>query len=199
MTSSPSDIDLGNGYLARPISHQAYLEALSRLEERIFGEYFTFDTTRSLGDEGRARTERWRTIQRELFTYCLGIFHGEEMVGWHYAQQTVEGGIFMRDTGLLPEHQGKGIYSRLLPILIAEFRRLGFDHILSHHRATNNGVIIPKLRAGFMIFGFEMDEHGLAVKLIYPFNPLYGESLKVRSGQRRPEGTVAELLGLGPR
>jgi GNAT superfamily N-acetyltransferase len=196
MTSSFAGIDLGDGYAARPITYDEYLDALARLEGRIFGHYFAFDTIGSLTGEARARLTEWRAIREELFNFCLGIYHGDELVGWHYSQQTIDGGIKMLDTGMLPEHRGKGLYSRLLPTLIEEFRGLGFDHILSHHRATNNAVIIPKLRVGFVIFGFEMDEYGLAVKLIYPFNPLYRASLDVRSGLMRPEGRVAELLGL---
>ncbi|HEY0945841.1 MAG TPA: GNAT family N-acetyltransferase [Opitutaceae bacterium] len=196
MATRFDDLDLGNGYHVRAITGEAYREALARLEPRIFGDYFTFDVTRSLSNARRAQVAQWKQAQAGFYRLCLGIYFAGELVGWQVSQQVLDAGIQMLDTGLLPEHQGKGTYSRLLPHLIAEFRELGFDHILSFHRATNNAVIIPKLRAGFLIQGFQMDEYGLTLRLLYPFNDTFRESLQVRSGERRPAGTVAELMGL---
>lgn len=198
MEHSLTEFPLPNGYVARAVSFDAYRELCARLEPRVFGDYFTFDVRRSLSDERRAEIDRWNRVREALFTLCLGIYLGEEEAGWHFSHQNTEGGVVMRDTGLLPEHRGKGIYSHLVRLLVEEFRRLGFDHVVSDHRATNNAVIIPKLRAGFLIHGLQMDEYGVTLKLIHPFNDAFRESLRVRSGEIRPTGTVAELMGLRP-
>lgn len=64
-----------------------------------------------------------------------------------------------------------------------------------HHRATAHQVIIPKLRAGFIMHGLQMDD-GLTIILAYYFKEVRREACKVRSGEKRVVGKVAEVLGL---
>jgi len=190
--------DLGNGYSLRSISFQDYLDACKRLEDQIFGEYFKFDLDEALGENGRKKLEALKGNLSTGYQLCLGIFTDSgELVGWQYSVQERGGEIDMKDTGLLPAHQRKGTYTRLLPIVLNIFREKGFTEAVSYHRLTNNGVIVPKLKAGFLINGITTDEFGTAVQLIYPFNDSYRESLKVRSGECRPRGRVAALMGLG--
>ncbi len=92
--------------------------------------------------------------------------------------------------------QNKGIYSRLLHKLLGYFESLGFGKVFSCHCPTNNHVIIPKLRAGFLINGLSFDSYSLALKLIYAFDPEYRDCLKVRSGEIHPKENVAQLMGL---
>jgi hypothetical protein len=65
---------------------------------------------------------------------------------------------------------------------------LGFQRIYSRHKMSNNAVIIPKLKAGFVITGFEvaMMYFGNLVELSYYTNPRRRELLEVRTGMRRP-------------
>lgn len=189
--------DLGNGYHAKTIGFQDYLDACARLEDQIFGEYFGFNLNKALDDAARSRLEALKANVAVGYQLCLGIFTASgELVGWQYSYQERGGDILMKDTGLLPAHQRKGTYTRLLPILLDIFRAKGFTTAISYHRTTNNGVIVPKLKAGFLINGVVTDEYGMAVQLVYPFNPHHRESLQVRSGERRPRGAIAALMGL---
>ena len=60
---------------------------------------------------------------------------------------------------------------------------------------TNNAVIIPKLKAGFVISGFEVsDRFGTLVQLSYYFNPLRRKMMDVRVGQRKPDEEIRKLF-----
>lgn len=189
------NMDLGNGYRIQEISHQAYLEACARIEDRIFGEYFAFRWDAARTPEQQARVQQLGQMPVGI-QVCLGLFFEDELVGWHFAQQLDRQTIVMRDTGWLPEHQNKGLYKKLLPELLKLFEALGFELVISYHRMTNNQVIVPKLKAGFFINGMRVDHYGSNVELIYAFNPDYREALHARSGYRTPQGRTAALLGL---
>ena len=180
-----TDLDLGGGYSARPISLEAYRAACARLEDRIFGgtSLYAFDppvrAAPPIGD-----------------SWNWGVYHGAELIGWYHAHARDERTVYMADTGLLPEHQGRGAYSRLLPHLLAAFRAAGFTLVKSHHRATNNAVIIPKLRAGFHLQGLNAYEGGVTAALTLSLDGTYGQAMHVRSGLRAPSGEAARRLGL---
>ena len=163
--------DLGNGYHAKTISFQNYLDACARLEDQIFGEYFSFNLSKALDDAARSRLDALMSNAAPVYRQCLGVFSSSgELVGWQYSYQENGDEILMKDTGILPAHQKKGTYTRLLPILLDIFRTQGFTIAKSYHRMTNNSVIIPKLKVGFLINGLITDEYGMAVSLVYPFN-----------------------------
>ncbi|WP_272976048.1 GNAT family N-acetyltransferase [Deinococcus geothermalis] len=181
-------IPLGDGYTARPISWGAYREACVRLEGRIFGGTwsYTFD-------------HPWKAPPPRGETFQWGLYQGEELIGWHHARQRDERTVDMADTGILPEHQGRGLYSRLLPRVLDVYRDAGYTLVTSHHRATNNRVLIPKLRAGFFLQGLKLDEGGLNVALTLSLDGTYREAMHVRSGFRQAAGETARRLGLAIR
>ncbi|WP_424949441.1 GNAT family N-acetyltransferase [Deinococcus sp.] len=140
-------IDLGGGYSAERLSDHIYHESSALLESRIFGHtsVYRFDPA-PRPDVPRGETYSW------------GIFQGGELIGDHHAFQWDERSVYMADSGLLPEHRGRGVYTRLLPYLLNTFREAGYTMVRSVHRATNNAVIIPKLRVGFFIQGLNLYE-----------------------------------------
>ena len=65
-----------------------------------------------------------------------------------------------------PAWRGRGLYRALLPRVVAAARDAGFREVVSRHRADNNPILVPKLRAGFVISGFDVSPRwGLLVHL----------------------------------
>jgi GNAT superfamily N-acetyltransferase len=87
----------------------------------------------------------------------IGAFHG---------RQERSGRYNMTNTIVVPAWRGRGIYRALLDRVEAAARASGFVEMSSRHRADNNAVLIPKLRAGWVIAAFEVEpRYGLLVHL----------------------------------
>lgn len=181
------NIDLGNEYSIRPIHLDEYNIIHSKLEQKIYGEgwRYPFDTT-------------LHTASPPQKHWTWGIYKHEELVGWSHSYQYDERTVYMADTAILPAHQGKGLYTKLLPVLLDIFTEAKFTLVKSHHRSTNNRVIIPKLRVGFYIQGMNLYEGGVNVALTLSLDQDYKQAMNIRSGFRLPTGKSADLLGLLP-
>lgn len=134
-------------------------------------------------------------VEQNLFQLFLVARLGEEWAGWHYGTQESGETFFMISSVVYPDHRRKGLYTRLAEIVLEKVKEAGFQRIYSYHQASNNAIIIAKMRLGFTITGFEMhDTWGVGVRLTYLANPIRQEILKFRDGSKRPSEEVKKLL-----
>ena len=161
----------------------------------IFQTMLDFDIQQALSLEEHTATARLRERMGTPFRLNLGLYHHQEFIGWSFGIQESAERYYMVNTGILPQHQGKGIYSALLPRILGALQHEGFQIVLSRYVATNNQVLVPKLKAGFVITGLEVsDVFGVLVHLSYFFNPLRRKVLDVRVGQARPDAEVKQYM-----
>lgn len=144
--------------------------------------------------------QSWRELGKNMgqpFHLRLGLFHGEEFVGWHTGNQESGEVFYMRNSAVLPTHRRKGLYRALLMETLDRLKAKGFQKIYSRHHCTNNNVIIPKLQAGFVITGMEVtDVFGTLVHLAYFTNPLRRKMLEFRTGDLFPDQEIRDHLKL---
>ncbi|MCC7142108.1 MAG: GNAT family N-acetyltransferase [Candidatus Eisenbacteria bacterium] len=190
-------IPLVGDYVAQVRTSSELGDSLARLRPLVFGPAFEADPSLLMNDEERARTTLLRRRLDGLHELCWGIYHRDQLIGWTYGLQQSSEMFYMINTGILPEHQGKGIYSALLPHVLEQLRTDGFQIVTSRHVATNSRVIVPKLRAGFFIAGCELsDRFGLLVLLHYYTSPLRRRVVSARAGGERPDAAVLAALGI---
>lgn len=133
------------------------------LVKRVFSDY---EPSQALADvldaEGAVRAV---APQPGGEAFRVAAFVGETLVGWTYARG--DGGHLLSiNSGVAPEHRRQGIYTALVERVLARARERGYVSVQSRHAANNNAVIIPKLRLGFVISGFEYSEvYGPLVRL----------------------------------
>lgn len=180
-------IDLKHGYSMAPIHLSEYDIIHSKLEQKIYGQSWHYPL-RASPHHTPLPSQHW----------TWGIYKEKEVIGWSHSYQYDEHTVYMSDTAILPLHQGKGLYTRLLPILIDLFSEEKYTLVKSHHRATNNRAIIPKLRAGFCIQGMNLYEGGINIALTLSLDQDYQQAMNVRAGFRLPVGDSAHRLGLLP-
>lgn len=177
-------LDLGGGYSLLPTDYATFQEVYKKLEADTFVTVsFDWQTTPALP-------------MPEVPRHCWLVTHAGEVVGWQASRQHDKYTALMQNTALLPAHRGKGVYTRLLRLVLDELRALGYQQVISEYHATNNAVIVPKLRAGFVITGLQLDKHGIIIKLTHSFDAVYAEYLRFRSGRARPEGELLSRIGL---
>ena len=114
----------------------------------IFQTMLDFDVQQALSIEEQTATARLRERMGTPFRLNIGIYHHQEFIGWSFGRQESAERYYMVNTAILPQHQGKGIYSALLPHILSVLQREGFQIVYSRHVATNNQILVPKLKAG---------------------------------------------------
>jgi hypothetical protein len=83
----------------------------------------------------------------------------------------------------------------LLKQVIEILREKGFQKITSRHKSNNNQVIIPKLKAGFVISSFEISEiFGILIQLTYFFNTTTKKVFDFRIGVKDSENEISKML-----
>lgn len=161
---------------------------------KSFNRNLYFNVVGALSESEREASQLLSKNTGNLYRLNVGIYHQNEFVGWHFGVQESNEKYNMRNTALFPEHRNKGVYSALLPHILSIIEKKGFQIIYSRHHATNNAVIVPKLKAGFTITGFEItDRFGTLIHLSYFFNPLRRKAMLFRTGEEVPD---EETLGL---
>lgn len=133
----------------------------------------------------------------EPYRLRLFINKGDERIGWFTGVQHDRETFYMMNTGIFKPHQGKGIYTALLPKILSLLQAEGFQKVTSRHNATNNQILVPKLKAGFIISGVEIsDVFGLLIHLTYFFNETRRQVMHFRTGQLLPDDDLKKLLNL---
>jgi len=128
-------------------------------------------------------------LGKPLAHRILLVEHGE-VIGAYWGQQAPLGRYLMVSTIIRPDRHGRGLYRALLPRIVEAVRDAGFTEIHSWHRADNNAVLVPKLKAGFVIMGFEVTPRfGVLVQL----RRYLAENVELLN-RHRIDGAFAEQL-----
>lgn len=162
--------------------------ALSALTEPIFG-----DSARQAYFEalvGPEQTARQNALSESLpkpSRVRVGAFDGDRLVGasggWFEGPN-----FYIGMSAVDPAYRRQGLYTRLLHTVEQAVRLRGGAVIHSHHVATNNAVLIAKLKLGYVICGVDFIESmGLLVHLTLHLHPARKALFAARTGTRRPD------------
>lgn len=149
-----------------------------------------------LSEMEKAQLKSLRSNMDKMHELNLCVFKGEEFCGWFTGSQYNHETFYMRNSAILPAHRRQGLYTALMNEVIEQVKAWGYQMILSRHVTTNNSIIIPKLKAGFVITAIEVsDRFGTLVHLSYFFNETRQKVMKFRSGDLKPDDQIKEVLG----
>ena len=116
----------------------------------------------------------------------IGAFRGDSLVGWTFARPQGEGHLHMINSGVAPAQRNRGVYSKLVQMVIEHAISHGYVDVSSRHAANNNAVIVAKLKLGFFVSGFEYSEvYGPLVRLTFLLGELRRTLHKTRSSPIR--------------
>lgn len=83
----------------------------------------------------------------------FGAYDGDALVGWSYGWIERPGEFYVSNSGVVPSHRRRGVYTALLGAVRTYALEQGLVIIRSQHSVVNNAVIIAKLRLGYHICG----------------------------------------------
>lgn len=157
----------------------------------VFSEEFTIETELFLTERENAFYKA--LPKNDIYRLYILVYKNNEPIGWHIGFQKNDS-YYMMNTAIFKAYQGKGIYTKLLLEIIKIIAEKGFLNITSRHIASNNKVIVPKLKAGFLITGMEIDERfGTLVNLKYFFNEEIKNIYLMRTGAIKPNKKMLNI------
>lgn len=148
-----------------------------------------------LSEEEKAKANLLQAYLGEQYQLRLGLYVESQFAGWAIGHQESSETYYMRNSAILPEYRKQGLYSALLRETIARVEAKGFQKIYSRHTASNNAVIIPKLKIGFTISALEVtDIFGVLVHLTYLPKELRKKMMNYRIGDLKPDQEIRNCL-----
>lgn len=180
------------------LSNEEYQKYWNEWGPGIFDDNSTsLDTRKILSEVEKNQIRELHKNVGQMYRLNLGIFKGETFCGWFTGDQYNMETFYMRNSAILPEYRRLGLYTALMNEVIKRVGEKGFQIILSRHTTTNNNIIIPKLKAGFIITAIEMsDRFGTLVHLSYFYNSTRRKVMEFRSGDLKPDAQLKDALGI---
>ncbi len=192
-TRAHLDAPLAEGVTIRHVGEEAWHTAVDALWEGTLerpglalGPLFTPEQSAGYRDLDAIVAER---LQHRLLFEADGA-----VIGGYWGQQETFGRYYMTVSVFHPAWRGRGLYKALLARVTAAVADAGFREMYSRHRADNNAILVPKLRAGWLIAAFEVAPRwGLTVHL----RKYLVEGLSLVHAHRVDGASVAELRARG--
>lgn len=161
----------------------------------LFEDNFDFNIFEVMSLEEKEKSKALGSILRDMKEYYLVAKDGERIIGWSFGIQKSQHDFYMINSAVFPEYRRRGIYTEMLHRAVDKIKEFGFQHIYSRHKMSNNNILIPKLKFGFVITGMEVtDMFGNLVQLSYYTNQKRKELLGVRMGMRKMNEEYLRLV-----
>ena len=187
---------MNSNYKIKKMPSKEFHALWTKHKLEVFEEDHSYSLWDMLSEEEVSKANELRKHISNKVEICLGVFdESENFVGWSWGFQDSSTSFYMANSAILKEHRRKGLYSRLVDEMINLATELGFQLIYSRHCATNNSVIIPKLKAGFIISKIEMDDiFGVLIHRHFYPNKTRRKIMDYRSGQKAPDDELKKIF-----
>ena len=166
------NIAINDDYSLREISANEFSEIYSSKQEEYFSASLIVDVSSHLNPDEQDRVQQRKASFPSAWRMQWALEFKGDVVGWTYSYQQDHETLYMCNSAIAQDHRGKGLYSAMLQHVISMAKEQGFQLVTSKHYASNNSIIVPKLKAGFIITGMALDEkYGLMVHLTKYLHP----------------------------
>lgn len=177
------------------ISREAFVPIFKEHRPKLFKEDFDFDINAVLSEQEQLQKQALAEPLNGVHQHHLIAKIGEELVGWSVGIQQSAEVYYMSNSAVFPAFRTQGIYTDMLHQVMAFIGDLGFQRVCSKHKMANNAILIPKLKFGFIITGFDvMDIFGPLIEMNYYFNEERRKLLGVRMGTQKMTAAMLDLI-----
>jgi ribosomal protein S18 acetylase RimI-like enzyme len=182
-------------YTIKEMSKEDFMDHYEIHRMNMFSRDHSCSVGVAYSESEREKLKNLRIDTKSHFFLYLGIFKAEEFVGWSWGFQQSDESFYMCNSAILPKYRRLGLYSRVIEKSVDILKEEGFQIITSRHTATNNAVLIPKLKAGFIIQKMELDDRfGVLIHLSYFTNKTRRKIMDYRSGQLAPDEEIKKFF-----
>lgn len=182
--------------IIKEMTEEEFRPLFDEHKKSVFEDVHSYAFPNLLSEDELQRIKDLGQNAGTLYKLYLGAFDEEnKLVGWSWGTQENGTTFYMVNSAVLNNYRRKGIYSALINKCIDAVSKKGFQLIYSRHCATNNAVIIPKLKAGFIISKMEIDDRfGVLIHLHFYTNSERRRIMDYRSGQLKPDKKIMEIF-----
>ena len=190
-------IHLLQNYYAKIVDNPTIFDILKKYRTTVFSDSVDFNRYTVFSDlEKKQFDEKIQSTKAPLRLSYI-IEQNNNLVGWCTAFQKDVDKWYMHNTAIFEQHRKKGLYTAVLQLMLAYAKSEGYQKVTSIHNATNNAIIIPKLKAGFVINGMHINEKfGTMIELSYYVNPQIKAVVDFRSGHKRLPQSLKNLVNV---
>jgi ribosomal protein S18 acetylase RimI-like enzyme len=182
-------------YTIKEMTKEDFMDHYEVHRPGMFSENHSFNLWGMLTEQELEKLKDIRLDPDNRFNLYLGIFKGDEFVGWSWGFQESSTSFYMCNSAILPNYRRQGLYTMIIGEALTILKKKGFQTITSRHTATNNAVLIPKLKAGFIIQKMEIDDiFGVLIQLSYYTNKTRRKIMDYRSGQLSPDDEIKKIF-----
>lgn len=169
---------------------------IDQYHKDVFAKNHDYNLWSILSQEELDNTDRLRKNMGEPYRLRLLAYdEHQNVLGWSWGFQESTTVFYMCNSAVLPQYRKMGVYTALMNKCLEIVKAEGFQMAYSRHTATNNAVIIPKLKAGFIISKMEIeDKFGVVIHLHYYFNQLRRKIMDYRVGQIKPDDEIKSIF-----
>ena len=168
----------------------AHVERLPAAAWRALTDLSIMDNSGYQSSLKRIPMKRYRVVraqmrdqQSRIKEHSFAAWSGTRLIGGSVAIEARPGVLFMQTSAVHPDFRRQGVYTAMVRHIVDWSREQGFYELTSKHHATNNPVLIAKLRLGFTIVGMELvPEWGPLVMLALPLDPGRADLYRFRAG-----------------
>jgi len=158
---------LDYGFTVKPVEKKEVMAFLAGAYDKVFPRWDDDLCFRLSGERRKELAPFWDLYNAIHHEWFLFLDPKGRPVGWHMGEAEDFQTFYMRNSGILPEFQNRGLYAAFSVALARYLGELGYERISSHHKPTNRAILILKLKQGFDVSGFEMTENwGALVKVV---------------------------------
>lgn len=175
------------------VDHATWKASYKPVEAELFSGQAPIETAPAWSDAQRARFAELNACFGALLQHDALVTDEQtgQTMAWFHGFQEPRAVWYMGISAVHPAWRGRGVYTAFLERLLGLLGEQGFREVQSRHKADNNAILVPKLRAGFIIGAFEITaNHGLLLHLRYCFS----ETLRATYAWRVDATRGAEAL-----
>ncbi len=185
------------GFSIEHCDQNRFNSIVGKLSETMFEDKLSVWPREFLSNEEMVNLKILNEKYQSNLTMHSLLFNEGRLVGWSFGYQDTKESFLMANSAILPEFRGRSLYSFLLDEVIEYLTKKGIQRIRSNHNLTNNHIILPKLKRGFLITGLHVNEMaGTLVELTYYTNPIRKKIMDFRVGQVRPDNELKKIFKL---
>lgn len=165
------------------VSREEFIPVFSELRPKVFSENNDVDYSIYWSEDELQKNKDLQTKCKTEIRSYLFCKHEDKIVGWSFGFQKDGEDFYMVNSAVLPEYRQMGVYTKLLSMMLDKAKTDGFQIVSSIHHASNNAILIPKLKLGFKIVGMKIHARfGTLLELHYYTNEKVGKVIDYRTG-----------------